>query len=296
MTTPLLDLSNDLTRLANTHGASVARIEGSQHGASALVFSAYGVLVAPSHAIDDEDGLRVTLADGRTLDAKVVGRDPGSDLAVLRVDAADLSAPIFADAADVHVASLALALARPGRTLRAAFGAVGVYGEGFRTRSGGKVDRWLQLDRSLPWGFSGAAVFDAHGRALGLATPALLRRGSLIVPSETIYRVVAAILAHGKVQRGYLGVSVYPVRLPEAIATAHGARAGVVLVAIEADGPAQQAGLGIGDVLLSVDGESVEGPHQLSSVLSERAGKSAVLKMLRNGATVEISVTVGTRS
>lgn len=292
----MLALSTDLTRLADAHGASVARVEGAPHGASALVFSADGVLVAPSHALDSDDGLTVTLADGRTLAATVVGRDPGSDLAVLRVDAKDLVAPEFAAAADVRVASLALALARPGRTLRAAFGAVGVHGDGFRTRGGGKVDRWLQLDRSLPWGFSGAAVFDAQGRALGLATPALIRRGSLIVPTETIRRVVSQILAHGKVQRGYLGVGVYPVRLPEPFATQLGKRAAVVLVAIEADGPAQRAGLGVGDVIVSVDAESVEGPHELSAVLSDRAGKSVVLKLLRGGALLDVTLTVGTRS
>ena len=296
MTTPLLQLSNDLSRLADAHGSSVARVEGSSHGASALVFSSDGVLIAPSHAIESDDGLKVTLADGRTLDATLVGRDHGSDLAVLRVDAKDLVAPTFAAAADIRVATLAIALARPGRTLRAAFGAVGVYGEGFRTRSGGKIDRWLQLDRSLPWGFSGAAVFDAQGRALGLATPGLLRRGSLIVPVETITRVVTAILAHGQVQRGYLGVGVYPVSLPAPLAAQLGRSAGVVLVAVEADGPAHKAGLGIGDVILSVDGERVEGPRELSSVLGDRAGKSVVLALLRAGAALDVTVQVGTRS
>ncbi|MCH8339159.1 MAG: PDZ domain-containing protein, partial [Chloroflexi bacterium] len=196
---------------------------------------------------------------------------------------------------DLSVGHLVLALGRPGRTVQATLGITSALGTSWRTAAGGSIDRYLQTDVVMYPGFSGGPLVDAKGKVLGLNTSAL-RGVSLTIPSLTVDRVVESILSHGRVQRGYLGVGVQPVNLPEALAEELGQETGLILISVEPDTPAEAGGLTLGDTLLSVHGEPVRRLDDLLSMLSaDLVGEEVVVRILRGGDVRELKVTVGER-
>lgn len=292
MTIDAGDLSASLADAVAAAGASVVRVEGrARGGASGAVWAADGVVVTAHHAVERDDGVVVTLPDGRALDAALVGRDPGTDLAVLRVDATGLAVPAWVEPEGIRVGQLALALARPGKTVRASLGIVGTFGEGFRTPSGARVEHYLEADADLRPGFSGGLLVDAAGRALGVTTSGLLRGASLALPAPTLRRVVGEILAGGRVGRGYLGVGIYTVRLTPALEAAAGQKTGAVVVAVEPGSPADAAGVFQGDVLLAVDGQPIERPWDLVAILQDRVGREVAVRIARAGAVRDLRAT-----
>jgi S1-C subfamily serine protease len=283
-----LELSEALASLVSQEGDSIVRIEssgcGRGDGGSGIAISEHEIVTA-AHLV--EDTAEVGLPDGTKVTATVVGSDPGTDVALLKVDA-KLRPVSFAEHATAKVGHLTISLARPGKTVRAALGMIGVLGEPYRTHRGGKVDAYLQPDGGIPQGFSGSALFDLHGRVLGLNTPALVRGVGLTVPHATLKRVTDELRAHGKIRRGYLGVGVAPVRLSK---STHAA----VLVAIEPGEPAEKAGFIVGDVLLSLDGATIEGPRELAAHLSDKVELEVTAKVLRAGKELDVKVKTGIR-
>lgn len=278
----LSDLSKGLAEIVAKNGGGIVRLEnGCRGGGSGLAWSSELVVTA-AHLVDDER-VAVGLADGRIVEAKVVGRDEGTDLALLSLPGEALVPPPRTSLEDASVGHLTISLARPGKTVRAALGMIGALGGSFRARTGGTVDRYLQPDGGIPQGFAGGALFDHDGRVLGLNTPALLPHVGLTVPVATIERVVAELGAHGRVRRGYFGIGVSSVRLPPALAQKLGQRGAAIVVAVEEGGPSEKAGLVIGDVLLSVDGEPVSGPRELTTLLEGRIEVDVLVKHLRAG-------------
>ncbi len=272
-------ISDDLADLVAAHGHSVLRVETAGcRGGSALAFTS-DLVVTAAHLVEGDATLGV--ADGTTREGKLVGRDPSTDIAVLRVDGGLAPAP-FAELDQTRVGQLTLSLARPGKTVRAALGMIGALGDGFRTRAGGRIDRYVQVDGGAPRGFSGSLLLDAKGRALGM------NHQGLAVPTVTLKRVVDELLSHGKIRRGYLGVGVAPVRLASGNA--------VVVVAIEPGGPAEKAGLVVGDLILSIDGTNIEGPRQLSIFLADKAEQEVRIAVQRGGAAVDVTMKTGTRA
>ncbi len=287
-------LSDVLADAVAAAGGSVARVDGRCGGTTGTVWSADGVVVAAHHAVDRDEDLTVTLGDGRVLPATVAGRDPGTDIVVLRVAATDLPAPRWSDGEGLRVGHLALVLGRPGKTVRATLGIVSALGETFRTPAGARIDRYLEVDASLPRGYSGGPLVDTTGAVLGINSAAVVR-GGITVPTVTLRRVVGEILASGRVGRGYLGVGVYPVRLPDARVTAAGQRGGLVVVSLESGGPAEAAGFLVGDVLLGLDGTPLERPGDLTAALDGRSGVETTAQLLRAGAPTALKVTPGAR-
>jgi S1-C subfamily serine protease len=287
-------VSESMAEAVARGGAAVARIEGRCASASATIFSADGLLVTAAHALEGREGVDVALADGRTLAAKVIGHDRGTDLAVLKVDATDLAAPEWADTSAVKVGHLVLTLGRPGRSGRATLGMVSAVGDSYRTMAGGTVDRYLEVDGSLPRGFSGGALADTSGRLLGMNTAGLGRGGGTI-PTETLRRLVPELAAHGKVGRGYLGVEVVPGRVAESLAAAAGQRRGLLVAAVEPGGPAEAGGLLLGDLLLALDGQRVERPGDLVAVLAGRVRAAVTVRLIRAGEPKELLLTTGAR-
>lgn len=289
-------ISNELAGMVEAAGPAIVRVEGRRRlPASGIVWSDDGIVVTAHHVVERDDRIGVGLADGNKVDAELVGRDPTTDLAVLRVEGAQPSSAKSAQVDDLSVGHLVLALGRPGRTVQATLGIVSALGTSWRTAAGGTIDRYLQTDVVMYPGFSGGPLVDADGKVLGLNTSAL-RGVSLTIPSLTVDRVVESILSHGRVQRGYLGVGVQPVNLPEALAEELGQETGLILISVEPGSPAEAGGLTLGDTLLSVHGEPVRRLDDLLSLLSgELVGEEVIIRILRGGESGEQKVTVGER-
>jgi S1-C subfamily serine protease len=294
----LASLSDELAGAVERAGAGVVTVDARRrHPASGIVWSADGLIATANHVVERDEEIEVGLPDGRTAAATLVGRDPGSDLAVLRVDAADLT-PLARSSAEPRVGHLALAVGRPGPSgPMASLGVISAVGGPFRYR-GGRLDRYVRADVAMLPGFSGGPLIDSAGALIGLNTSTLGNAGQLTVPAQSIDTTLETLLRHGRVRRGYLGVGAQAVRLPEALARALGndQEHGLLIVSVEAGGPADAAGLILGDVILAIDGEALGQVEQLQERLTgDRVGKTIPVRIARGGDPREISVTVGER-
>ena len=295
--TRAIELSELFATLVERAGRSVVQVAARRGiGSSGIVWSADGVIVAADHNIQREEDIQVGLPDGTTVPATLVGRDPSTDLAVLRVEVTGLQVPDWSDLADVRTGHIAFGLLRPGRSVRAVLGIVSAFGDEWRTPAGGRLDRFLQTDLAIQKGFSGSLVVDVRGRALGMGTAGLLRDHALAVPHATLTRVVDVILSHGRMPRGQIGVGLVPVRLPADVEAKTGQPTALMVALVQPGSPAEQAGLLLGDVVVSVDGQPAADLGQLHGLLSgDRIGTESVLRILRAGELRELRVTIGAR-
>jgi S1-C subfamily serine protease len=292
-----LHLSQATAALVAAASPYAAQIDGGRRlSASGAVFAADGVIVAASHNVERDEDLIVGLEGGRRLPATLVGCDASTDLAVLRVEATGLAVPQWSDLAGLAAGQLAVLVGRPGRQVRAALAMISDVREAWRSPAGAKLERYVELDAARERGFSGSVVIDAAGRPLGIASSGLLRRRGLVVPGATLRRVVESLLAHGRVRRGFLGIGAYPVRLPAALEERLGQSIGLILVGVQPESPAAEAGLVLGDVLLGFEGQPLADLGQLHALLAEeRIGKPATLRILRGGEPRDVTVTVGAK-
>jgi S1-C subfamily serine protease len=290
------DLSAALAQTVDAAGPAVVRVEGRRRiPASGIVWSAEGVIVTANHVVKRDENITVGLPDGQAVKAAVAGRDPSTDLAVLRAEASELAAAGHHQD-DLAVGHLVLALGRPGRTVQATLGIVSALGDSWRTPMGGPVDRYLQTDVVMYPGFSGGPLVNAEAQVVGLNTSALLRGVSLTLPSATLSRVVDTLLAHGRMQRGYLGVSTQPARLPAAVKEELGQETGLLIVSVEPDSPADQGGLVLGDTIVGLDEATVRHHDDLLAALgADRVGVKTPVKIVRGGEIHTLNVTIGER-
>jgi len=288
MENPLIALSNELAALAERAGPGVVAVHGRPRIPSSGILWRSGVVVTADHALRREEELRVTLPDGSTVAAELAGRDPSTDLAVLRLQA---KAPEWGMQATPACGHLVLAVGRSADTgINAAMGVVSSVSGPWHTWRGGKVDQFLRLDVGLYPGSSGGAVVDAQGRLLGLATSGLSRTSIIAVPSITIARVVDELLDKGHVARGYLGVGLQPITLAEP----H--KGGLIVLSVEPDGPSAQAGLVLGDIVVAVDGKSIPRIEDLQEALGAgSASKRLKVALLRGGQPLDLTITIGER-
>jgi len=291
------NMSNELAKMVELAGPAMVRVEGRRRmPASGIVWSKDGVIVTAHHVLERDDRLRVGFGGEEKVEAQLVGRDPSTDLAVLKADQKGLTQADWAELEGLKVGHLVLALGRPGRTVQATLGIVSALGTNWRTAAGGMVDRYLQTDVVMYPGFSGGALVDVEGKVLGLNTSAL-GGVSLTIPTSTVRRVTQALLTDGKVRRGYLGVGVQPVRLPEALVEELGQETGLILVSVEPGSPADKGGLTLGDSLLSLDGNPLRRLDELLDLLShDLVGREVALRILRAGEAREVKVKIGERS
>ncbi len=291
----LSDFSQNLATVVENAGAGIVRVEARPRlPASGIVWSADGVIVTAHHIVEEEDNIGIGLPDGRTATAKLVGRDPTTDLAVLRSDATGLTPRGWADVNTLKVGHIVLALGRPGQKVMATLGIISALGDSWRTPAGGRLERYLQTDVVMYPGFSGGPLVDANGQFIGLNTSSLLRGVSLTVPAATMQQVVQTLLTKGKVSRGYLGIGAQPARLPTNIAQQLNQETGLLLVSVEPGGPADKAGLFLGDVVTGIAGQPVRHLDDLLGALtSDRVGTSVPVRIVRGGAVRDVNVTVG---
>lgn len=294
----LTDLSEGLGNVAEVVGPAVVRVEGGRRvPSSGTVWTADGVVVTAEHGIERAEEIRVGLPDGQTVAAALVGRDPTTDVAVLRPQAAGLRPPAWRSLDGVKVGQLALALARPGRTIRARLGIVSALSaDVWRGPSGAELDRYLEVDFGTSPGFSGGPLVGVTGQALGMITAGLMRGTALLVPAATLRKVVDALLTHGRIRRGYLGLGAHPVRLPAAVRAQVGQDFGLIVISVEPGSPAERGGLLMGDVIVALDGQPVRHHHDvLGRLAPETVGKALTVRVVRGGVARELTVTVGER-
>jgi S1-C subfamily serine protease len=292
-------LSSELTATVERLAASVVRVEGRRRSAaSGLVWSADGVIVTAHHALERDEEIEVGLPTGDVTGGEVIGRDPTTDLAALRVRASGLApvdwpaAPGPALAPGVFV----LGITRPGRTARAGLGVVARAAGEWRAPRGGRIDRWIETSLDLHRGLSGGLAATAAGAPIGLLSAGLARGTALVLPAETLRRVVKSLLAHGEVRRGWLGVATTPVRLPANLREQTGEEVALLVTGVEHDSPAERAGLLFADAILAFGGERLQDPGALFALLAEdRIGDAVALRVLRAGQAREVTVTVGAR-
>jgi S1-C subfamily serine protease len=293
----LAGLSNDLAEAVARASRSVVAIHGRRRIPSSGVVWGPGVVVTANHTVTRDEDLSLTLPDGRTGTASLAGRDPTTDIAVLRTDSNLPPAERSADA-NLQVGRIVLAVGRPGPAVTASLGIVSAVGGEWRTWQGGRIDRFVRLDLSVYDGFSGGPLVEAGGRVLGINTSGLTRALAIALPVTTVDRVVGELVKKGHVTRGYLGLAVQPVRLPEPMRRELGLAGtmGLVIINLEAGGPADHAGLLLGDIITGLEGTEVSDPSDILSFLGpERVGKEANLRIVRAGQTRPVAITVGER-
>ena len=298
MSNALSELSAAMAAMVELAGAAVVRVEGRRGvSGSGIIWSAEGEIVTANHVVRRDDGLRIGLPDGREVDAKLVGRDPAADIAVLRASTSGLKPPAWLPIDEVRVGHLVLALGRPGRTVQATLGVVSALGSEWRTMEGGLVDRYLQTDVVMYPGFSGGPLAGADGRLIGMNTSGLARGVSLALPAATLQRIVPMLVQHGHIRRGYLGIGAQPVLLPEEIASQLEQETGVLLMSVEPGGPAGKAGLALGDTLVTLEGAPIRHMDDVLAALGgDRIGSALEARFLRGGKLQNARVTVGERA
>jgi S1-C subfamily serine protease len=295
-TSALVALSNELADAVERAAEWTVAIHARRRIPSSGVVWRPGVVVAASHTIRRDEDISITLPNGNTVAATLAGRDPGTDLAVLRVseDASEAAATVAPDDA-LRVGALVVAVGRPGDSVTASLGAISAIGGEWRTWQGGRIDRFVRLDLAIYDGFSGGPLVDAAARVLGINTSGLTRSAPVTVPIPTVSRVADELLAKGHVRRGYAGIAVQPIEVPERLAREHAlpADTALLVVAVEPGGPADRAGVLIGDVLVALDGTPLREPSDLLAGLSTRS--PVELRLVRGGAPVSVSLTPGER-
>ena len=297
--TTLESLSNDVSGAIALAAQSVVAVDARRRATSSGVHWREGVIVTADHTVKRDSEISLTLPDGREVPAELAGRDASVDVAVLRFDGAGLRTADFASPDDLAVGRLAIAVARSDdEGVAATLGVLSALGGPWRTWQGGRVDRLIRPDLNIYPGFSGGPLIDAKGRLIGMNTAGLSRRTALTLPTLTIEKVVAQLLNRGKVNRGYLGVGMQQVRLPDSLRDRLGLSGGdaVIVLSVEPAGPAERAGLFIGDVLVALDEHRIEDVQDVLAFLSDDvAGKTVRASIIRAGNAADLAIAVGER-
>ena len=288
MPNELAALSNEIATAVELAGRNVVAVHARPRFSSSGVFWRPGAIVTAEHTVRREEEITVTLPDGATVPAALAGTDPGTDLAVLKIDVGT-HAPGRTTTAPAP-GTLALTIGRSEDSgVNATLGIISACSGEWRTWRGGRLDHYIRLDLTLYPGSDGGAVVNTNGETIGIATSALSRIAGLAIPSVTVDRVVDEILARGRVARGYLGVGLQPVELPD-----H--QKGLIVLSLEPAGPASSAGILIGDILVTLGGKPVQDTDDIQLVLEGHAvGGKVLVEVLRGGESRRIDVVVGER-
>jgi S1-C subfamily serine protease len=293
--TALPSLSNELAAAVEQAAGSVVAVNARPRLPSTGVHWRPGIIVTADHTVRSAEDLTVIDREGRTMAATLVGRDPGTDLAVLRIQDTELATAGLGNSDSLKVGHIVLAV---GYGPRASWGIVSAVGGRWRTWRGGEIDQLLRLDLTLYPGFSGGPLVDALGQVVGINTSGLSQRLELAIPASTVTRVADELIEKGHVTRAFLGVGLQPVSLPETArrALAGAPEIGLIVVRVQPEGPAAQAGLLLGDVLVSLDGIHVASTEAvLDTVAARRVGATVSATILRAGTPTDVSITLGER-
>jgi S1-C subfamily serine protease len=259
-----------------------------------------GVIVTVHHGVQRDEDIKVLLDGGRTVSAKLAGRDPSTDIAVLRIQEGSSGAPQLGDSTSLRLGHLVLALGRTRRgDLVVSSGIIGGISGEWRNRRGGKFDQHIRLDLALYPGFSGGPLLNARGEVVGINTRGQGHGRAVTVPVATVNRVVEELLEKGHIAQPYLGIAMQQVEVPENMRSKLPAqtRVGLLVMHIENGGPAEKAGALLGDVLFEVGGRKVEHVDAIQdSLATAKIGDVLQIKVIRAGEIKPVSITLGERA
>ena len=287
MSNVLVDLSNAFTAAVETAGKSTVLVNARRRIPATGVAYAADLILTADHAVERDEDISVILFDGAEIPAKLAGRDPGNDLALLRLDqpAATPASP----AADAKIGQFVLALGRPSTAgIEASLGVISAIDGPVRTPRG-LIERYLRTDTTPYPGFSGGPLVDGEGRVVGINT-SFGRGMPFTIPAAAAWKVAEQLAKHGTIKRGYLGVRSQVVE----VQVAGQKSTGLLVIGIENDSPAGQAGLIVGDILIGLNGQPILDHDELFALLSgEVVGKATPVEILRGGQPQTIQVTIG---
>jgi serine protease DegQ len=290
----LSDLSREIAELVGRLASSIVRVDARQGRPATGIIWADNLVLTADHVLEHEDTIQVT-GSQMAVKAAVAGRDPGTDLALLRTEGLKGAPAPRGRSKDIRPGHLVIALGQPG-DLQVTFGIVSGLSGSFRSWRGGQVEHLIQTTAELLPGFSGGPLVDANGRVIGINSWNFGRGISRAVPVETAERVAESLKTHGRIRRAYLGLGAQPVRLSQALASLTGQDSGLLIVTVEAGGPAQKAGLLQGDTIVTIDADPVRQLDELFGKLGAlEVGSAHQLGVVRAGERKDIALTVGER-
>jgi serine protease DegQ len=300
MASVLASFSQELAAATEQAGPSVVAVHARHRVPSSGIHWRKGIVVTANHTVRREDDITVLIQGGKRVSAKLAGRDSGTDLAVLKFEQEGASAiPQFADSSTLKLANFVLAL---GRTrfgnLVASAGIIGGLGGEWRTWRGGRIDQSIRIDLALYPGFSGGPLIDVDGNVLGLNTNGFGRGRAVTIPVSTVNRVVDELLDKGYIARPYLGIAMQPVAIPETLRAKikSSVAGGLMVLHVETGGPADKAGIVLGDVIVELQGKPVLDTERIQDLLaSAKVNEKLATTVIRGGTPLELPITLGER-
>jgi len=291
----LREMSDLFAAAVESVSSAVVAVNARPRLASTGIHWRQGMIVTADHTVRTDEDITITLGDGRSVPATLAGRDPGTDLAVLRVTDLGIATASLGAPGSLRVGHLVIAV---GHGPRASWGMVHALGGRWRTGRGGEVDQYLRPGLTLYPGFSGGPLVDVLGHVVGMNSSGVSRQLELTVPATTVSRIADELFEKGRVTRGFIGVGLHPVPLPEAwrrtLTTP--ADVGLMVMSVQPDGPAATAGIMLGDVLVALDGTPLHDSDDVQRLVSSRrVGTMLVASILRAGSPSEVRITIGER-
>ena len=293
-----VELSNAIADAAEQAGKFTVLVDARRRFPASGIAFAKDLILTADHVVEREEDINVILADGTEVTARLVGRDPGTDLAVLKLDSAS-AVPAEIAKTPARVGQFVLAIGRPSKKgIESSFGTVNAIGGPVRTGRGGMLESYIKTDVVSYPGFSGGPLINGEGQVFGINTSGFGHGGAITIPADAAWKVAETLAKHGKIKRGYLGIRSQTVNIPEdgQQQLKRKQETGLLIVGLEADSPAGSGGLMVGDILAGVAGEAIEHHDELFTRLSgDVVGKSTPLDVLRSGKLQIVNVVVGER-
>jgi serine protease DegQ len=290
----MMQLSNQIADLVEAAAPSVVQVQGNGSPASGVVY-APDVVITTARALGRGENPRVRRADGEVLDAELVGIDPATRIAVIKTPA--LNAPALVPGKPPRIGHIGIAIARSwSNVVTASAGLVSIIGGPLRTGRRRSIEQVIRTSAPMHEGFAGGAFVDAEGGLIGLATAASIRGLGVVIPGPIAWAVASELLRRGSLKRGYLGIAAQPARVTDRQRTAGGVSEALLVVGVKEGTPAADAGLLVGDLLLSLDGHALATPDDLLDLLiGDRVGPPVTLRILRGDVASDLAVTIRER-
>ncbi len=294
----LVELSDALADAAEQAGESTVLVNARRRIPASGIAYKDNLILTANHVVERDEDISIVLPDGNEVSTSIAGRDPGSDLVLLKLERA-AATPAAVTKSPARVGQIALALGRPtSEGIQASLGTVSTIAGPLLTHRGGMIERYIRTD-SIPYpGFSGGPLVAADSSVLGLNTSGLARGAAITIPVEIAWKVAETLAKHGHIRRGYLGIRSQVVEIPSEAQNLiqREQTAGLLVVGVEDDSPAAKGGLMVGDILAGVSGEPITHHDELFAILTGKLiGQSTPIEVLRGGQPQTVNIVIGER-